>query len=380
MQKYIILSLILLSFSFSAIAYEYEDDIYYNPKKAENTSKSQKKPAAPSQYVDLNTIDVDEYNKRGAYYYSEIDTIGTAVQNEPDFQYTTQIQKFYNPTIVTDNAAVLQDVLANSYGNVQIVYNYDGIPSFVPYYYTAWPSYWAYSSWYSPWGWNIGIGPFSIGWNNWWTWGPSWGWTWGGPGWGPGWNWGWGGPGWNRPWSPGYMANYRPNGRTPFPNMSGRPMAGNFNGRPHNGRTQPGGMRASGGRFTTPTIQHGNSVRPGGISNPTAAHTGRTPGNFTGVPANRNLGNVKTAPSTGVTKQPGTVTTRPANTQRQSQSVKPSAPQGQRQQTTRPSTNSNRSGSFSGGHSSGGFSGGRSSGGFSGGGSRGGGGRSGGRR
>lgn len=196
---------------------DYSDDIYFNPKKEKNNPKKQH-----SAYIaDFGNIDVDAYNRRGdQYYVTPIDTVGVAEANGEDFVYTQKIQKFYNPTIIVDNADVLQDVLNDSYGNVEIVLDVNGYPTFVPYYsYTyGWPiSYWSPS-----WSWRIGWGP-SWAWGPSWSWGPGWGWdfgwNWGpswawGPswGWGPGWGWDWGwGPSWGSGWSHNYYANhYRP--------------------------------------------------------------------------------------------------------------------------------------------------------------------------
>ena len=102
-------------------------------------------------------MDVDTYNRRNQYYMSPVDTIGSRVENGEDFVYTQQIQKFYNPTIVVDNANVLADVLANSYGNVEIEINAGGLPVFTPYYGYSWPYYSNWGLSVSPWGWNVGF-------------------------------------------------------------------------------------------------------------------------------------------------------------------------------------------------------------------------------
>ena len=153
------------------------DDIYYNPKKGSN--QSVKKSKKQSYYIkDFSDMDVDDYNRRGFYYNSPVDTIGMSAEAEPDFVYTQQIQKYYNPTIVLDNSDMLADVLENSYGNVDIIINDFGIPSFAPLYMNPW---WSRVSW--NWGW----GP---SWS--WNWGPSWSWNWGPSwAWNPSWNWGW---------------------------------------------------------------------------------------------------------------------------------------------------------------------------------------------
>ncbi|MDE6523281.1 MAG: hypothetical protein K2L17_10720, partial [Muribaculaceae bacterium] len=162
----------------AVFADDYVDDIYFNPKKDKNVGAKKKNPNYIENFSD---IDVDTYNLRGQYYNTPIDTIGARVSSEEDFVYTQQIQKYYNPTIVLDNSQLLADVLQNSYGNVEIVYN--GItPAFLPTYRYGWPYY----SYYDPWYWNVGFGGWSIGgWYDPWNWGPSWSW-----GWGPSWSWG----------------------------------------------------------------------------------------------------------------------------------------------------------------------------------------------
>lgn len=241
---------------------QYDDDIYYNPAKK---TEQQKKPAvkANGKYYNPNLgengapseADVDAYNGYTSsdgytgYYESPVDTIGDAVANSEDFVYTQQIQKYYNPTIVTDNSAVLADVLNNSYGNVSIVYN-GGVPLFGAYSY-----WWPYSySWYSPyWSWS-------------WSWGPSWSWynPWYYPGWGPSWAWGpsWG---WYDPWYwgpsysyPRYHAwyNHHRGG-------AGRPGPGNYYnrglGRGSNlAGGRPGGGRGDGRPGSSTSLAHRN--------------------------------------------------------------------------------------------------------------------------
>ncbi len=186
-------------------------------------------------------MDVDEYNRRGFYYETAVDTIGQAAENAEDFVYTQQIQKYYNPTIVVDNSDVLADILEDSYGNVEIVID-NGYPTFTSIYTGSYGWAPTYYNWCirPSWTWNYAWGPVS--WS--WTWGPSWSWGWGygpswayypawGPTWGPGW-----GPSWGyyppRPPHPhhhhGYYSYNRPG--------AGRPYAPNA-GWSHN--TRPGG-------------------------------------------------------------------------------------------------------------------------------------------
>ncbi len=234
----------------------YDDDIYYNPKK--DVSNVQKESAYIENFGD---IDVDTYNRRGQYYTTPVDTIGEAVGSAEDFVYTQQIQKFINPTIVVDNSDVLYDVLNNSYGNVTIVINDNGLPVFSPYVY-SWPSYRSYYSYWGPtWG---------FGWNVWdpyysWYWGPSWGYYdpfWYGYGWGWGHTWGWDPyrPYWHH--SHDYYANhYRPGGNR-HPNSPQDGWASN---------TRPGGNRG----YSDNGSSRGYNFNSGGhrVSNGTAAST-----------------------------------------------------------------------------------------------------------
>lgn len=223
-------------------AQNYEDDIYYNPNKTKTTAPSTGvKTSATAdnmmgnitadgyyynpnlgEYAVLSESDVDAYNRYGSYYETDLDTIGAAVGNSEDFVYTQQIQKFYNPTIVTDNADALEAVLNNSYGNVNVVYT-GGCPTFTAWSYSPWYVYSPWSwRWYGP-GWSFGWDPlWSWTWSPTWAWGPSWAWGWydpwyWGPGWGATWGWGWHHPG------------YHPYGPNHHRGMAGRPGNGHPN-------------------------------------------------------------------------------------------------------------------------------------------------------
>lgn len=288
---------VLFAYGGTAMAQDYFDDIYYNPKKDTPKQQTTRQTGSTVNYGTTSTsnynsgsnssgntstyianmadMDVDAYNRRGeTYYVSSIDTIGSYVGNEEDYVYTQQIQKYYNPTIVVDNANVLGDVLSNAYGNVDIIINSNGLPVFGPYYGWNWP-YYSYG--YSPWSWGINISPWgwSVGWN--WPY-YSWAWNWG-PGWGPSWGWnpppprpGWGPsrPGWGPPgpggpgWRPGGypMATWSPNGNRPAAPRPGwstgtrpgvtPPLArpnGNYAGNQGNTAQRPG-VGASGNRPT----------------------------------------------------------------------------------------------------------------------------------
>ena len=166
-MKKIFLISACMGLALAGFAQDFDDDIYYNPKTAKTqTPKSAKgNPSGQPVVLDGETQtyyyypestyqenrDVDEYNRFGGYYTTPIDTIGDGIANSQDFVYTQEIQKYYNPTIVVDNKALLADVLDNSYGNVNIVYDY-GYPVFSPWY--SWASPWYRTSvwgWYDPW-------------------------------------------------------------------------------------------------------------------------------------------------------------------------------------------------------------------------------------
>lgn len=204
----IIMSLLLAGIPVMSAQDTFEDDIYFNPK-------NEKKQAKKSNYIaNIADMDVDTYNLGGMMTPMPTDTIGLRTENGEDFVYTQQIQKYYNPTIVVDNADLLADILNNSYGNVDVVIN-NGIVGFAPYNYGwpyySWSPYYSYSpwgwnfTWGSGWGWNIGLGWY----DPWYAWSPGWGWGWT---WGPGWGWdypGWGGPAWG---GPVRYADYTPHG------------------------------------------------------------------------------------------------------------------------------------------------------------------------
>lgn len=395
MKKTIFLISACLGLSLSGFAQDYEDDIYYNPKKASavKTENKKKQPAATiygdpqmNYYYNVQSAyqterDVDEYNRRGlSYYQTPIDTIGEGMANSGDFLYTQQIQKYYNPTIVVDNASLLADVLDNSYGNVDIIYA-NGNPMFSPWSYSPW----YYSSWYSPW-----YYPSSY----YWGWGPSWGigWSWG---WGPGWF-----DPWYHPWHPGCCPGWGWGGNlawrpsTPRPSTSLRPG--------WSGNTRP--SMSTGHRGTASAT---TSVRPGVSGNPGYTHRLPNRGNISTRPGSLDANTTHryenqsgsarpaTRPSTiGGTTRPSATSTRPGSTQgyRPSNGTSNGSHQSTRpsNSSTRPSNNNNNynrpsyntspnrsSGSFnSGGHrgssSSGGFRSGGSSGGFRGGGGGGG--------
>ena len=249
-MKKLLMTLGVMAMSLTVAQAQY-DDIYYNPKNDNSATRTtQQKKQKKSNYIaDFSNMDVDAYNRAGdTYYATPVDTIGTRVGEDQDFVYTQQIQKYYNPTIVIDNADLLDDVLNNSYGNVEVVINNNGIPVFSPYYSSIYYDYPFYSNrfWGPSWSWSWNWGPS-------WAWGPSWSWGWNwGPSWawGPSWNWGWGpswgwGPGWGGGWNRPFYADYRPGAHRPVaprPGWSHNRPGSNYNGGHYAGR--PGGNRA----------------------------------------------------------------------------------------------------------------------------------------
>ncbi len=326
-KNWLLLGALLMSVSLTSVADDFEDDIYFNPSKQKTAAK---KKAASNYIANFDQQDVDSYNRRGQYYATPIDTIGDYVASGEDFVYTQKIQKFYNPTIVIDNADLLQTVLDNSYGNVEIIYDIDG-PVFSSIY-SPWSGYLP-ASWYSPyyypntWGW-------TVGWNSPYWYGPSWSWSWNfGPAWGPSWSWGWGpswsyGPGWG--WGGGWRPPHyhHPVGRpyaqwTPGRNSVNRPGSYYGGGYTYNGNH---GIGRPGHTVGRPGIT--GSTRPGTSTSRPGSTIGRP---TTSRPAGSAIGGTRgsTRPGTTSTTRPTTSTTRPSTS------------------TTRPSSSTTRPGSSS---------------------------------
>ncbi|MDE5773633.1 MAG: hypothetical protein K2H86_04160 [Muribaculaceae bacterium] len=362
--KIMLLATVMTVVGSSAVfADDYEDDIYYNPKK-DNTIKRSSK--GKSNYIsNFQDQDVDSYNRRGQYYITPVDTIGASVSNGEDFVYTQAIQNYYNPTIVVDNAELLADVLYNSYGNVDVVFNYLGVPEFVPPYVPR-------SSWY------LNFGPLSIGLNDpwWWPsttfgwnygwnygWGPSWSWgynNWYNPVWGGFWNPGWWGPSWG--WVPGPSwgagrphYDYRPGGRVPVGPRPG--WAGNT--RPGNGRHPGSGIRP--GDNTRPATGPGHNGHlgvmgngsNGGHRNPASGYMGGSGSSTTGGRGNGS--GVTIRPGGNSTVRPSGSTTINKNNSGYNSSSHDSGSRGH--STYNSGSNSNR-GSYSSGSNRGSYSGG----------------------
>lgn len=262
----------IITYSIAIYADEYEDDIYYNP----NSKVEQVVITTTDSYTngtEINGRDVDEYNRYGGYYHTPIDEIGATVSSEEDFVYTKQIQKFYNPTIIVDNSKILEDILNNSYGNVDIVYNC-GVPeiniiysmnAYAPYpYYTFNPWYWSFTT---SWAWNpywfdpfySWYGPYSYWWR--YPYPPY-------------------GPGYYPPYYPGYhpphhgpghnphpSPNWRPGGNTPHgpgPGWSGNSRPGGngghrVNGVPQNGHSNNGNVQYNGNNHRVSGVTNNNN-------------------------------------------------------------------------------------------------------------------------
>lgn len=207
-MKKIFWVLAMATISFGVIyADDYGDDIYYNPNKEKKVEIVESQEYETGDFI--NGRDVDEYNRFGGYYESDIDTIGNNVGNAEDFVYTKQIQKYYNPTIVVDNMEVFEDVMSNSYGNVEIVVN-AGVPTIATWYTPYYSPYYAWGWPYSGWSY----------WNSWrWSWGPTWAWNsmwydpWYYDPWYPCWEPTWH-PGPAHPHGVGHFADYRPHGNS----------------------------------------------------------------------------------------------------------------------------------------------------------------------
>lgn len=339
-----------------AMADDYVDDIYYNPKKDSPEAKLEKRArenAARAYMADRGNMNVDEYNRRGEqYYYSPIDTVGTAAERGEDFVYTQEIQKYYNPTIVVENAEQLGDVLADSYGNVTIVINDDGYPCFGPawsypynpYYYYGYnygfcanPYLWGPSwSWSINWGWNNwgwGIDP-------WYAYGPAWGW-----GWGPGYGWGWGpSVGSNPHWT---ADHYRPRGNDRVGAGNGwgsRPASGTLAGNHRTGTTRRSNAsgnydyssigNSSSSSMRTSTGATRRTAGTGRIGTSTSTSRIGTSTSRTGTSTNRSVGTSRTST--------------PSSTYRQSSSGSTSRSSGSYRSSSSGGGNS-RSGGFSSG-------------------------------
>ncbi len=271
-----------------------DDDIYYN------SSKSSKKSSLPTQetksvrttplvteteyiasdysgdlaYYEESPRDVDEYNRRGA-----VDEIPDGDSLQEDFTYTRRIEKYYNPSVVTES----------------------GDPELAEYYYSAQPeiniivtspNYWDWWYPYSRWSWS-------------WTWGSPWYWdSWYGGlywGWDPFWSWtGWWGPSWRpyyrhyagfrpgmgmRSWRPSTAGAYRPHRgsvgttRRGIGGSSGSSDKSNVRGSSTNSTTRRGTSSSTGSPRTN-SLSGGRSSGSGSSYSRPSGNTGR--GGFSG--------------------------------------------------------------------------------------------------
>ena len=272
-----LLALIMIGGYNIATAQGYDDDdIYYNPSKAKKTAPVKKTtnvvvadfPAADT-YTPANTgsnIDIDAYNRRGTFAK---DSVAARSEAPANFEYTQQIERFYNPRVVIESpdADLARVYYAEPSADVNIIINTPGYwgYGFSPYYYNSpwyWGtprSWWYYNSWaYNPWYWGYG---------------PSWSWSWG---WGPSWTWGpsWGWGSYYPPYRPGWA--HRPGGNI-------RP-GGNV--RPAYGATRPGNYRpGSAGGYRPgntggyrPGAGSNSGYRPGRGTNRSNSSNGYRPG------------------------------------------------------------------------------------------------------
>lgn len=238
-----------------------------------------------------NMRDVDEYNRRGFFAKGQVDSI-PADSLADFFAYTRRIEKYHNPDVVSGSKdADLQAYYYDSQNQTPQVNVYlNSYPYYSPW---GWNSYYSYGpSWSFSWGYR----PWSWGWNWNWGWGydPFWDWGWAGPSWGPAWGPGWG-PGWGGPvW--GWAPPARPYYNTGI-GSSGvhRPVGGT---RPGSGTIHAG--RPSGGTG-------GFGVRPGA----SGTRPGSSVSNIGGVNSNRNFG---TRPGASQTRPGYQQNHRPAGT------------------------------------------------------------------
>lgn len=275
MNRFRIFTLIagmVLGYTASVSAQDYEDDIYYNPDKAKKSA-----PTAPKTYNNANnyqrtgvtgaypsadtytqgaqsqrTISVDDYNRRGIFAN---DSAKSQVENTPDFAYTRRIEQFYNPDVVTSSTdpELAQYYYSEPATSVNIIVN------------NPYPSYWGYPYYGSAWAW---ANPYYNYWGMWDPWyGPNWSWNWG---WNypyrPGWSWGWG-PCWGYRPGWGWAGTVRPN--RPSGNIRPGYNTGTGNRRPGYSRPGYGTSRPGNNGYSRPGYNTGNSgySRPGSSGN-----------------------------------------------------------------------------------------------------------------
>lgn len=279
----------IVAMPMTAVAQDFEDDIYYNPSK-DKTTKT-KKTTAPVKYVPTpdypaadtytfsgtSTRDVDEYNRRYTTVATDTMALDSAYVTD-NFAYTRRIERFHNPDVVTASGdEQLMDYYysqpaetssVNIYLNTNPYigwgyYNYYPYSTYYGYPYYGYP-YYSYS-YYRPW-WSWSYDPWYWGYDPYWYGG--WGypyWSWSAPrpphyhpGHGPG-------PDAWRPTSPGA---YRPHGTASSGSTSGRRPGSSYSGSGYtpssgSGVSRPGNMGR--GRGYTPSSSS-SSTRPGGYT------------------------------------------------------------------------------------------------------------------
>lgn len=293
----------LMGYSAVAFAQNYDDDIYFNPSKAQKQAKTKNQkqknntiviytsddiPAADSYSVPAGSSrSVDEYNRRGIFATTKTIKATDSITADA-FTQTRKIEKFYNPSIVvSSNDEGLTEYYYAEPANINIIVNSPGYWG-NPYYYNRWawgvsyydPFWW--DSWGPSWSWSWGWNP-AWSWNTWgpaWSWGHHWNWAWG-----PSWSWGWA-PSWGwshptRPMRPGAVGNIRPSMSGGRPGGTGvRPGStdGYRPGRNNNGyRQERGNVRSNRNESPFNYNQNSNSYNRNDNNN-----SGFRPGNNRG--------------------------------------------------------------------------------------------------
>lgn len=157
---------------------DYDDDIYFNAKKAKTEKKDKvvnattmssvttaDYPAADTYVITGNgvNIDIDTYNRRGVFANDTISANSSSrVENTQSFECTQQIERFYNPRVIIESPdeSVAQIYYATPATDIDIYIGspYCGVS--YPYYSSPWywstpRSWWYYNSWvYNPWYWD----------------------------------------------------------------------------------------------------------------------------------------------------------------------------------------------------------------------------------
>jgi hypothetical protein len=318
--------LVLISFIFSASA-QNNDDLYFRPsdKKTPDSYTSEKTPESYAPIVekpyeeppfynndDVNSTDAttntyDGYQLREPGTSTSYSDGNTYITNNyygdtyEDYNYTTRLRRFYNPSIGFGYYNNFYDPFWND---------------------PFWRSSFGWGSgWNSGWGVSFGWGNpgFGWGWNN-----PNFGWGWGNAwspywGWGGAWNnpWGWGG-GWGNPYWNGYNNGYWNGWNDVFFAGGGRWNSGGWYGNSGNSNgSYYGPRRTSGSATSTNNGVRGETVTSGPriirSEVPVTNNNDRT----VTSPRNPNVGdrtNIKTPDTYSPRNNQGTYNTTPRNT------------------------------------------------------------------